>query len=149
MTESMKRRLFGLAAVAIAAGALAFVAFGDLGEELVYYWSPTELLAKADQAEGATIRLGGQVVPGTLDWDKDAQQATFSVTDGQQQVSVNCTGNPPQMFREGIGVVVEGKLGKDGIFHTDRVMVKHGNEYRAPEDGEQLDAVYKTLEEDA
>jgi cytochrome c-type biogenesis protein CcmE len=50
------------------------------------------------------------------------------------------------MFREGIGVVVEGRLQGDGTFETDRVMIKHSNEYRAPEDGESPDEVYKTLD---
>jgi cytochrome c-type biogenesis protein CcmE len=49
------------------------------------------------------------------------------------------------MFREGIGVVVEGKLGADGLFHTDSVMVKHNNEYRPPEEGERPEDMYKTL----
>jgi cytochrome c-type biogenesis protein CcmE len=85
------------------------------------------------------------VVPGSLDWDRENQRATFAVTDGTQQVPVECSGNPPQMFREGIGVVIEGKL-ESGVFQTDRVMVKHSNEYRAPEDGERPDQAYKTLE---
>ena len=50
------------------------------------------------------------------------------------------------MFREGIGVVVEGRLQSDGVFDTDRVMIKHSNEYRAPEDGERPDEAYKTLD---
>jgi cytochrome c-type biogenesis protein CcmE len=144
MTEAMKRRLFGLGAVAIAGSALAYISLADLGENLVYYWSPTELIQNA-QAEDALVRLGGMVVPGSLTWDRDAQHATFAITDGQNQVPVQCKGNPPQMFREGIGVVVEGRLQADGIFHTERVMVKHSNEYRAPEDGENPSDVYKTL----
>jgi cytochrome c-type biogenesis protein CcmE len=140
----MKRRLFGLCAVGIAATALAYISMADLGENLVYYWSPTELIQNA-HAEDALVRLGGMVVPGSLEWDRDAQNAIFAVTDGQNQVPVECKGNPPQMFREGIGVVVEGRLQADGVFRTERVMVKHSNEYRAPEDGESPDQVYKTL----
>ena len=144
MTEAMKRRLFGLGAVTVAGAALAYISMADLGENLVYYWSPTELIQNA-HAEDALVRLGGMVVAGSLDWDRDNQRATFAVTDGQNQVPVSCKGNPPQMFREGIGVVVEGRLQGDGIFHTERVMVKHSNEYRAPDDGEHPAEVYKTL----
>ena len=144
MNEAVQRRLFGLAAVAIAGSALAYISMADLGENLVYYWSPTELIQNA-HAGDALVRLGGMVVAGSLDWDRDAQHATFAVTDGQTQVPVACKGNPPQMFREGIGVVVEGRLEDDGIFRSERVMVKHSNEYRAPDDGENPSEVYKTL----
>ena len=75
------------------------------------------------------------VVPGTFDLDRDAQRTRFSLTDGTVTVPVEVSGNPPQMFREGIGAVVEGRLGPDGVFHSDKVMVKHNNEYQAPEDG--------------
>jgi cytochrome c-type biogenesis protein CcmE len=159
------RPLAAIAAVAVAGAALAWIGMGDLGENLVYYWSPSELVAAGAKAHGATIRLGGQVEAGTVDWNPDTNQLKFVVTDGQEPgsilsegtslrfrvtdgtsaVPVASTGVPPQMFREGIGVVVEGTI-KDGQFATDRVMVKHSNEYRAPEDGEKPDIV--TLSED-
>lgn len=134
MTSAAQRRLAAVAALTVAALALGYVAMGDLGDDLVYYWTPTELISTANARE-ATVRLGGMVKPGTLDWDREAQTARFVLTDGKEEVAVQCTGNPPQMFREGIGAVVEGKLGPDGVFRTDRVMVKHSNEYQAP-DGE-------------
>ena len=103
-------------------------------ENLVYYWSPTELQAQGDRAIGATARLGGMVKAGTTeDWDKKLP-LRFFVTDGTNTVPVEATGAPPAMFREGIGVVLEGKLHEDGTFHAGRVMVKHSNEYRVPED---------------
>ena len=144
MTEAMKRRLFGLCALGIAGSALAWVSLGDLGDDLVYYWSPTELLAHQN-ATNATVRLGGLVQEGSLNWDAQAQEVAFHITDGEGTVPVHCTANPPQMFREGIGVVVEGQLHSDGIFHTERIMVKHSNEYRAPGDGIDPKSVYKSL----
>ena len=60
-------------------------------------------------------------------------------------IPVSSTGAPPQMFKAGIGVIVEGRLGDDGVFSTGRVMVKHSNEYRAPEDGDDPSSVYETL----
>ena len=145
MTEAMKRRIFGVVALAVAGAALFYVGMSDMGDDLVYYWTPTELIAAADAKE-ATVRLGGMVKPGTLDWDRDNQQARFTITDGDHEVPVHCTGNPPQMFREGIGAVVEGKLGTDGVFRTDRVMVKHSNEYEAP-DGHPPDAQATLVDE--
>ena len=141
MTAAWQRRLFALVALGIAGGALAWVSMSDLGENLVYYWSPTELM-KAPNAQQATVRLGGMVVPGSVDWDRDKAHVSFRVTDGTTEVAVDVDGNPPQMFKEGIGVVVEGRLGGDGVFASDRVMVKHSNEYQAPE-GEDHMAAWK------
>lgn len=143
MTEATKRRLFGLAALLIAALSLGWVSMSDMGDDLVYYWSPTELV-DAPNSQAALVRLGGQVVPGTVDWDKDAGTLSFDVSDGQTTVHVLSNGNPPQMFREGIGVVVEGRL-QGETFHTDRVMVKHSNDYQAPEGEEEHYNPYATL----
>jgi len=134
MTDAWKRRVFALVALSIAGGALGFVSMGDLGENLVYYWSPTELM-EAENAKNATVRLGGMVVAGSVDWDRQASHVSFKITDGKTTVNVDVDGNPPQMFKEGIGVVVEGKLSANDVFVSDRVMVKHSNEYQAPEEG--------------
>jgi cytochrome c-type biogenesis protein CcmE len=104
----------------------------------VYYWTPTELMANQDKAgNGAVVRLGGMVVDGTFDWNPDAQLATFDITDGDTTVSIQSTGNPPQMFREGIGVV--------HVFETEKIMVKHSNEYEAPEGEMRVEDMYKSL----
>ncbi|MBA2321996.1 MAG: cytochrome c maturation protein CcmE [Deltaproteobacteria bacterium] len=140
MTEAARRRLFLVAALGVAGTALGVISLGDLGDDLVYYWSPAELVQAANASE-ATVRLGGMVVPGSFNWDKTAQITRFSLSDGKVVVPVEVAGNPPQMFREGIGAVVEGKLGGDGVFRSDKVMVKHNNEYQAPENGEKPNAM--------
>jgi len=145
MTERAKRRLYALIAIAIAGGALTFIAAGNLGENLVYYWTPTELVAKGEAAKGATVRLGGLVSPGSVSWDPAAQFLTFQITDGDTTVRVESQGGRPQMFREGIGVVIEGHLGANGVFLCESIFVKHSNEYRAPEDGERPEDIYRTL----
>ena len=142
MSDARTRRWYAIGAISAAGLALVIVVLVSLFGNIVYYWSPTELVAHTDSQ--GMVRLGGMVVPGTLNWDRENKRATFAITDGQTQVPVRCTGNPPQMFREGIGVVVEGQM-VDGVFHTDRVMVKHSNEYRAPGDGVPKDDIYKTL----
>lgn len=147
MTRGTQRRLLGIAALSMAAAALGFLAKGDLGDNLVYYWSPSELM-EAPNAKDAVVRLGGLVASGSYSWDRDAQRAEFDVTDGTTEVRVVSDGNPPQMFREGIGVVVEGTLRNDGQFYTQKVMVKHSNEYQAP-DGEGYDMPsMNTLQDD-
>jgi len=147
MTTAARRRLFLVGALAVAGAALAFVAFGNMGENLVYYWDPTQLIEAGAKAEGATVRLGGMVKKGTLDWQADTNELKFEVTDYKHTVSVVSTGAPPQMFREGIGVVVEGHMGEDGVFRSDRLMVKHSNEYKAPADGVDVEAMYKSVED--
>ena len=93
--------------------------------------------AAGDKAVGATIRLGGLVEPGSIVRASTGLDLRFTVTDGDATVPVHASAVPPAMFREGIGVVVEGTLRKDGVFESRRLMVKHDNEYRAPGDGEE------------
>jgi cytochrome c-type biogenesis protein CcmE len=138
-------------AIGVATAALLAVVYSDrissdlFGQEsLVYYWSPTELGDAGDVAQKATVRLGGVVRRGDdPDWDKKLP-LEFYVEDAGNKVLVRSTGAPPQMFREGIGVVVEGRLNGD-VFETDRVMVKHSNEYRVPEDGD-VESAMKTMD---
>ncbi|WP_373048967.1 cytochrome c maturation protein CcmE [Vulgatibacter sp.] len=136
---SKKTKIFAVVALAIAGAAFSFIALGGLGENLVYYWAPSDLRANADKAVGATIRLGGQVAPGTIVFD-GTNKLAFEVTDGKANVPVKAEGVPPAMFRESIGVVVEGTMTAEGHFTSNRLMVSHDNEYRAPKEGEAYDA---------
>lgn len=145
MTEHMKRRLFALIALGIAGGAIGWMSMSTMGEDLVYYWSPTELYAKGDKAKDATVRIMGMVEAGSVVWSPDEQSLAFRITDGSKTVQVQGKGAPPQMFREGIGVVVEGQLHADGVFRSDEVLVKHNNEYKPPEEGERPEDIYKSL----
>jgi cytochrome c-type biogenesis protein CcmE len=147
-TEHRRRRLIGLAALLVGLSILGFISMNSIGDDLVYYWSPTEVRAKAAEARDATIRLGGMVEPGSVDWNPGAQTLAFRVTDGAETIAVEGKGAPPQMFREGIGVVVEGKLDGDGVFRSSTVMVKHSNEYQPPEDGERPEEIYKRLRQE-
>ncbi len=144
--ERRRRRIFLAGALFVAGAALGVVSFGNIGENLVYYWDPTQLEDAGSAAIGPTIRLGGVVMADTMDWDPDASELKFSVTDGKVEVKIHSTGAPPQMFREGIGVVVEGTMTKAGVFESRRLMVKHSNEYKAPEEGATVEDLYKTVE---
>jgi len=125
-----------LAVAALAAAGIAFLAItmGGIGKNLVYYWGPTQLRDAGDKAVGATIRLGGMVAPDSVVFGEGASGVEFDVTDYKATVHVRSKGVPPQMFREGIGVVVEGTMTRAGQFECHRLMVSHGNDYRAPED---------------
>jgi len=145
-----KRGRLTLAALAVAAVALLALSIGGIGENLVYYWGPSELQAAGDKAIGATVRLGGLVADGSIRRGPGASGVEFDVVDRAGAVThVKCSGVPPQMFRERIGVVVEGTLTRAGHFEGNRLMVSHGNEYRAPSEGEQaaIDDLMKSVRE--
>ena len=136
MTRS---RLFLIGALLVAAISFAVIAGSGISKNLVYYWTPSDLLRAGNKAYGATIRLGGQVAPRSVRMG-NGSDLEFDVTDRTNVVHVRSTGSPPQMFREGIGVVVEGTMVRGGYFQSDRLMVSHNNEYRAPKAGEKISA---------
>ncbi len=137
--ERNRRRLLAVVTLLVAGGVMAYLAFGGIGENLVYYWSPTELNEAGPRAYGASVRLGGLVAPGSIERQEDGLTMRFAVTDGEASVPVIAETVPPAMFREGIGVVVEGTMTREGHFQTQRLMIKHDNQYRAPEDFKQED----------
>jgi cytochrome c-type biogenesis protein CcmE len=133
------------AMVAIVLGAFAYLLYGGLGSNLVYFLTPTELLAKGTEAVNVPVRLGGQVVPGSVVWDAARLDLRFHMKDVGKEVTVHSKGAPPQMFRPGMGVVVEGRFSPEGVFEATSLMVKHSNEYRAPEPGHTPSEMYKSL----
>ena len=129
-----RTKWFAFGALAVAAGAFLVIVLGGIGENLVYYWGPKELRGQGDKAIGATIRLGGQVAVGSVKLGDGVSNLEFDVTDGVASVHVLSRGVPPQLFRDRIGVVVEGTMTKAGTFESRRLMVSHDNKYRAPAD---------------
>ncbi len=130
------RKPLAIGALVVLVAAFGYLMYGGVEENLVYFLTPSELVAKGDKAIDRPVRLGGQVVAGSVQWNADALDLRFKVTDGAKEVLVHSTGAPPQMFRAGIGVVVEGKHARSGVFESHSLMVKHSNEYRAPTPGE-------------
>ena len=133
-----RTRLFMLGAFVVAAIAFAVIAMSGINQNLVYYWTPSDLHAAGDKAYGATIRLGGMVVPGSIR-KGGTSGVEFDVKDLTGRVHVKSSSVPPQMFRENIGVVVEGTMDRGGYFRSSRLMVSHNNEYRAPAKGHPID----------
>ena len=138
MTPTSRNRFIAIGAILVAGGALALIAWGGMAKDLIYYWTPGQLLEQGDKAYGPMIRLGGLVVKDSI--KPEGTVVKFTVADGKgtdaKTVPVECTQTPPQMFREGIGVVVEGRWERPGVFKTNRLMVNHSNEYRPPKEGE-------------
>lgn len=116
--------------IAVIAVGLGWVATRGLASNLVYYVTPGDVLASPS---GERVRLGGYVEPGTVVVENGSVR--FTLTDGSQSVTVVQQGAVPSMFKAGRGVVVEGSLGQDGIFHSDTVLVKHDGIYSPPKSG--------------
>ncbi|TYC20158.1 cytochrome c maturation protein CcmE [Micromonospora sp. MP36] len=124
----MMRRRAGritLLAVLLVAGGLLVTS--ALRDTVTYYRTPGEVLDEPDLARHR-VRLGGDVVPGSLRNDGDL--VLFRLAAGGREIAVEQRGAPPETFREGTGAVVEGTLSPDGVFRSDHVVVRHGNEYR-------------------
>jgi cytochrome c-type biogenesis protein CcmE len=131
-----------------------YFAFGGLGRSLVYFWTPSELMAEGDAAFGTSVRLGGMVEPGSVRWDPETQDLRFRLVDDGAIVDVQSAGVPPQMFLEAaenqqaIGAVVEGTLTREGVFRATNLMVRHSEEYRAPEHEGDRKEYYRDLFEE-
>ncbi len=118
--------LGGLAVLAIAV-TMVLTAFRD---NLVFFFSPSDVIAqKAPQAR--TFRIGGMVVAGSV--HREGILVNFQVTDTANTIPVTYQGILPDLFREGKGVVAQGKLGADGVFHASEVLAKHDENYMPPD----------------
>lgn len=107
-----------------------------LRDTLTYYRTPGEVLADPEVAR-ERVRLGGDVVPGSL--RREGDLVVFKLAEAGHEIVVYQRGVPPETFREGESAVVEGHLSTDGVFRADHVEVRHGNEYR-PAEAEPSDA---------
>lgn len=145
MTRAPQPRGVIAAGVCIILGAFAYLLSGGLGGNIVYFLTPSELMAKGAAGYDAPVRVGGMVQDGSVQWDKEKLELRFNVTDGQAVIPVYSRGAPPQMFQAGIGVVLEGRYERSGVFHSHTLMVKHSNEYKPPEHGTKPAELYRNL----
>jgi cytochrome c-type biogenesis protein CcmE len=125
-----RRLLLGGGVIVLALGALVLT---GIRQSVVYFVTPSELLAAQDPGAARAYRLGGMVVQGSLASDPATREYRFLLTDGKASVPVYHRGIPPDLFGEGRGAVVEGTLGRDGTFLASTIMAKHSEEYRAPD----------------
>lgn len=132
----IRRRAGRMTAVAVVLAAGALLVTSALQGTLTYYRTPGEVLDDRDAAR-ERVRLGGEVVPGSL--HRSGDRVVFRLAEAGREVTVEQRGAPPDTFREGEGAVVEGTLSADGVFRSDHVVVRHGNEYR-PSAPEPVDA---------
>ena len=128
----------GLGAIAIAA-ALVLNAFRS---NLVFFFSPSQIAA-GEAPRDRAFRVGGMVETGSVRRQADGVTVRFVVTDTAKSVPVVYTGILPDLFREGKGVVAEGRLGTDGVFRADQVLAKHDENYMPPEAAHALEQAQK------
>jgi cytochrome c-type biogenesis protein CcmE len=136
----MTRKRRRLLAVALglgllgAATAMVLAAFSD---NLVFFYGPSDLAAKAIPP-GRRIRIGGLVEKESLRREADGRSLDFRVTDGKTDIVVVYDGALPDLFREGQGVVAEGRLRGDGVFVATSILAKHDEKYMPPEVADAL-----------
>lgn len=141
MSKFPMKWVVGGAVVLIAALAITNLQFGD---NTVYFYTPDEAQAKAAEIDTKTIKVGGMVKPSTVTWKPENLALEFVVWDMKgHEIKVAHKGTPPDMFKENSGVVVEGRIAKDGTsMVSQKLIVKHSEEYKKPE---TLGSVDKTL----
>jgi cytochrome c-type biogenesis protein CcmE len=137
----MSRRGKFVAGGLVIAAAIAYLIWSGVSQSVVYFVTPSELLAAP--APTKTYRLGGLVQAGSLKWEPKSLDLSFTLSDGKASVPVRHKGTPPDLFAEGRGAVVEGSWTvedsrtKDGYFKASLILAKHSEEYKAPHDGAQ------------
>jgi cytochrome c-type biogenesis protein CcmE len=128
----------GLAALGIAA-ALVLNAFQS---NLVFFFSPSQVAAK-EAPQGKTFRIGGMVEAGSLKRESDGLTVSFRVTDTAKTIPVVYTGILPDLFKEGKGVVAQGRIGPDGRFIATEVLAKHDENYMPPDAAHAIEQAQK------
>ena len=133
MTAKSKR-LFVIAAIASLLGVAAMLVLGALRDNIVFFYTPSEI-NQSDRQPGRQLRLGGLVKDGSV--EIDGMQSVFVVTDGSANITVRYNNALPSLFREGQGVVAEGRV-ENGIFMAQNVLAKHDENYMPAEVADKL-----------
>jgi cytochrome c-type biogenesis protein CcmE len=137
MKKRHKRIVFIVASLA-ALGLATWLVLGAFRNNLVFFFSPTQVVAK-EAPVGRIFRIGGLVQQGTVKRDTDGLTIRFSVTDTATTLPVVYKGILPDLFKEGRGCVAQGMVGSDGVFYADQIMAKHDENYMPPEAARALD----------
>ncbi len=142
MTLKQKRLALILGGLILLAGATTLV-LTALKDNLAFFFTPSQI--KANEAPiNRTFRIGGMVETGSV--KRDGVNVSFKVTDTAQVVNVTYTGILPDLFREGKGVVAQGKLDTNGVFRAKEVLAKHDENYMPPEAASAVEKANKARE---
>ena len=138
MTRKQRRGVLIGTCLVVLGVAVGLVLYA-MRDSIVFFYSPSDV-AEMQVSSGQRFRLGGLVETGSVARD-EGTTVRFVVTDGAKTLPVTYTGILPDLFREGQGVVAEGILEPDGVFHADSVLAKHDENYMPPEVAAKLKAV--------
>jgi cytochrome c-type biogenesis protein CcmE len=131
------RRALWIAGGVAALGVATALVLNAFQSNLVFFFTPTQVAAH-EAPQNRPFRIGGLVEAGSVARDKDALTVRFLVTDTAKTIPVTYTGILPDLFREGKGVVAQGRLQSDGVFHATEVLAKHDENYMPPEAADAL-----------
>ena len=123
-----RRKRFVIGGLVIV-GALFYIMYGGMQQAMVYFKLPSELKADDGNTRDKFLRMGGMVVKGSLRTDLKNLAYHFELSDGSASIPIFFKGIPPDLFSEGKGAVVEGRMGADGVFQATTIMAKHAEEY--------------------
>lgn len=141
MKPRYQRLMFILGGVAIVAAAAGLVLFA-LKDNVSLYFTPTQVFNK-EAPQGHSFRIGGLVEAGSVKREGDGLTVHFSITDTSKTMPVTYKGILPDLFKEGKGVVAQGKLRDDNVFYADEVLAKHDENYMPPEAKHALEEAAK------
>jgi len=144
MKPRHKKLTIIIASVA-ALGLSAVLVLDAFQSNLVFFFSPTQVAAN-EAPQGKSFRIGGLVEEGSVKRQSDGVTVSFVVTDTAKVIPVLYTGILPDLFKEGKGVVAQGKLSADGVFRADEVLAKHDENYMPPEAAAALEQAGKSQE---
>jgi cytochrome c-type biogenesis protein CcmE len=140
-----RHKRFAMIATGVAALAIsATLVLNAFRSNLVFFFTPSEIVAN-EAPVGKSFRVGGMVVDGSVKRQADGVSVAFLVTDTAQTIPVVYSGILPDLFREGKGVVAQGKLGDDGVFKAEQVLAKHDENYMPPEAAEAVERANKAM----
>lgn len=131
MNVRKRRRIAFVACLLIGGAGAAALAIGALKDNVLYFYSPSDIRTKHIGA-GTAFRVGGLVVPHSIRHDQGLAMH-FEVTDGKNAIPVDYKGDVPSLFREGQGCVAIGRLDDKGVFKADQILAKHDEKYMPPE----------------
>ena len=137
LTKKVKSRIFFLSVLVVLAALVIFVILRSLEENVVYFFSPTEIYNKANISFDKKIRIGGLVKKNSV--SKKDTSINFIITDLKKEIVVSYNGIVPNLFSEGKGVVAEGKLKDKKYFIADKILAKHDENYMPPEVSKALE----------
>ncbi|MEO8384863.1 MAG: cytochrome c maturation protein CcmE [Betaproteobacteria bacterium] len=143
--KARHRRFMWIALGLCVIGIAVTLVLRAFNSNMVFFFTPTDVAENKAPAD-RTFRIGGLVTAGSVKRQSDGLTVTFAVTDMAKTIPVTFTGILPDLFKEGKGVVAQGKLGQDGVFRAAEVLAKHDENYMPPEAAEALKRAGKPID---